>query len=180
MINNAVIMGRITHDLEVKQTQGGKSVLRFNVAVDRPTKQGQEKQTDFISCVAWNGQADFIRKYFGKGRMIALVGSIRTGSYTDKNNVKRYTTEIWVDNVSFTGEPGNQQSNQQNNAQQGGNALQYPQYQQNANGNMPPQNTQNGYQNMPNGGGYNQQGGYAPQYDGYNQQYGGNGYGYGN
>ncbi len=105
MLNRVILMGRITHDLEIRQTSSGGSVLRFSVAVDRGfTRQGEERQTDFINCVAWNQRAEFINRYFGKGKMIAVEGSIRTGSYEDKNGVKRNTTEVWVDNVSFTGE----------------------------------------------------------------------------
>lgn len=121
MLNRVILMGRITHDLELKQTSNGITVLSFNLAVDRGyVKQGQERQTDFITCVAWNQRAEIINKYFFKGRMIALEGSIRTGSYVDKNKVTRYTTEVWVDNVSFTGEPKPQNNSQypQNNAQQ--------------------------------------------------------------
>ncbi|WP_294408381.1 single-stranded DNA-binding protein [uncultured Ruminococcus sp.] len=105
MLNKAIIMGRITHDLEVRQTQSGTAMLRFNVAVDRGySKQGEERKADFISCVAWGQRAEFIGKYFGKGRMIALVGSLRTGSYEDKNGTKHYTTDLFAEDVSFTGE----------------------------------------------------------------------------
>lgn len=105
MLNKAIIMGRITHDLEVRQTQNGTAMLRFNVAVDRGySKQGEERKADFISCVAWGQRAEFIGKYFGKGRMIALVGSLRTGSYEDKNGTKHYTTDLFAEDVSFTGE----------------------------------------------------------------------------
>ena len=106
MLNKVIIMGRITHDLELKQTQSGAPFLRFTVAVDRSyVKQGEERQADFISCIAWGHRAEFINEYFSKGRMIALEGQLRTGSYDDKNGVKHYTTDINVDNVSFTGEP---------------------------------------------------------------------------
>ena len=105
MINNVVIMGHITQDLELKQTPNGVSVLSFTVAVDRNyAKQGEERQTDFISCVAWKQTAEFISRYFGKGRMIAVEGQLRTRTYEDKNGVKHYVTEVYVDNVSFTGE----------------------------------------------------------------------------
>nr|DAO04662.1 MAG TPA: Single strand binding protein [Caudoviricetes sp.] len=105
MLNKAIIMGRITHDLEVRQTQSGTAMLRFNVAVDRGySKQGEERKADFINCVAWGQRAEFIGKYFGKGRMIALVGSLRTGSYEDKNGTKHYTTDLFAEDVSFTGE----------------------------------------------------------------------------
>ena len=118
MLNKVIIMGRITHDLDLKQTQGGVSFLRFSVAVDRGyVKQGEERQADFISCIAWGHRAEFINDYFSKGRMIALEGQLRTGSYDDKNGVKHYTTDVNVDNVSFTGEPKQQDNPQpENNA----------------------------------------------------------------
>ena len=103
MLNKVIIMGRITKELEVRQTPSGTAVLRFTVAVDRLVKQG-EKQTDFINCVAFGQRAEFISRYFGKGRMIAIEGNIKTGSY-EKNGVTTYTTDIWVDAASFTGEP---------------------------------------------------------------------------
>ena len=106
MINSVIIMGRITRDLELKQTPSGVTTLSFTVAVDRNyQKQGEEKQTDFISCVAWRQTAEFISRYFGKGRMIALEGALRTRSYDDKNGTKHYVTEVYVDSASFTGEP---------------------------------------------------------------------------
>jgi single-strand DNA-binding protein len=102
--------------LDLKSTPSGVSVLQFNVAVERSfVKQGEEKQTDFITCVAWRQQAEFIAKYFGKGRMIAIEGNLRTRTYEDKNGSKHYVTEVYVDSVSFTGEPkqdGNAQQNQ--------------------------------------------------------------------
>jgi single-strand DNA-binding protein len=103
MLNNAVIMGRICNDLEVKKTQSGVSVCRFAVAVDRAyAKQGEERQTDFIDILAWRSTADFIEKYFTKGQMIAVQGSIQTGSY-EKDGIKRRTFEIVAENVSFCG-----------------------------------------------------------------------------
>ena len=114
MINKVIIMGRITHDLEIRQSQGGTAVLSFTVAVERGyVKQGEERQTDFINCVAWRQQAEFIEKYFSKGRMIAIEGNLRTRTYDDKNGAKHYVTEVFVDNVSFTGEKasGGQPSN---------------------------------------------------------------------
>lgn len=106
MLNKVILMGRITQELELKQTTNGTAVLSFNVAVDRNyTKQGEEKQTDFITCVARRKTAEFINNYFGKGRMIALEGQLRSRTYDDKNGTKHYVTEVYVDNVSFTGEP---------------------------------------------------------------------------
>lgn len=105
MINKVIILGRITQDLELKQTPNGVSVLSFTVAVDRNyAKQGEERQSDFISCVAWKERAEFISRYFGKGRMIAVEGQLRTRTYEDKHGSKHYVTEVYVDNVSFTGE----------------------------------------------------------------------------
>ena len=103
-LNKVIILGRITQDLELKQTPNGVAVLSFTVAVDRNYSKGEEKQSDFISCVAWKERAEFISRYFGKGRMIAVEGQLRTRTYEDKNGSKHYVTEVYVDNVSFTGE----------------------------------------------------------------------------
>lgn len=104
-LNKAIIMGRITHDLELKQTPNGVSVLSFSVAVERNfAKQGEERQADFIDCVAWRQTAEFISKFFGKGRMIALEGEIQTRTYQDKDGNNRKATEIVVSQASFTGE----------------------------------------------------------------------------
>lgn len=114
MINCAVIMGRLTADPELKTTNSGTSVISFTVAVDRNyVKQGEERQADFINCVAWRGTADFIVKYFHKGDMIALQGSIQTRNYEDKNGNKRTATEIIVDMASFCGGKREQTENGQ-------------------------------------------------------------------
>lgn len=104
MINNVVLMGRLTAVPELRTTQSGISMIKFGVAVERRyNKQGEERQTDFIDCVAWRQNAEFISKYFNKGSMIALVGSIQTRSYEDKNGNKRKAVEVQVENVSFCG-----------------------------------------------------------------------------
>lgn len=109
MINRVVLMGRITHDLEVKQTPSGVAALSFSVAVERNFKnQSGEHDADFITCVAWKNTAEFIGKYFGKGRMIALEGQLRSRTYEDKNGTKHYVTEVYVDTASFTGEKTSQ------------------------------------------------------------------------
>lgn len=110
MLNSSVIMGRICNDLELRKTPSGVSVTRFTVAVDRPYKQGDERKTDFINVIAWRSTAEFICKYFKKGSMIAIQGSIETGSY-EKDGVKRNTFEINADNVSFCGSKNDGQSN---------------------------------------------------------------------
>ncbi len=105
MLNNAVIMGRLVADPELRVTTGsGISVTSITVAVDRRfTKQGEEKQADFIDVIAWRQTAEFICKYFRKGSMIAIQGYIQTRNYEDKNGNKRKAVEIVADNVSFCG-----------------------------------------------------------------------------
>ncbi len=100
-MNIVSLVGRLTADPELKHTQSGVPMARFTVAVDRPTKSGDEKQADFISVTAWNKQAEFVSKYFSKGNRIALTGSIRTGSYTAQDGSKRYTTDVWADRIEF-------------------------------------------------------------------------------
>lgn len=103
-LNKVILMGRITHHLELKQTTSGKAVLSFSIAVDRYSKDENEKTADFFNCVAWGTQAEFISKYFDKGRLIALVGKLQTRSYDGKDGAKKTVTEIIVDNAEFTGE----------------------------------------------------------------------------
>lgn len=114
MLNKVILMGRLTADPELRQTTSGVSTCRFTVAVDREfVGQGQERQADFITVTAWRQSAEFVSRYFSKGRMICVEGSIRTGSYVDKrySDVTHYTTEVYADRVYFTGEKatGNQQ-----------------------------------------------------------------------
>lgn len=130
MLNRVILMGRITHDLELRQTPSGVCTLSFSVAVERNyTNQNGERQTDFVTCVAWRQQAEFIGKYFSKGRMIALEGSLRSRTYDDKNGSKHYVTEVYVDAASFTGEP--------KKSSQGGGQPQNNEYVQDDNRNVP-------------------------------------------
>lgn len=117
-LNRAIIMGRITKDLEIRQSQSGTAVLRFTVAVDRPQKNG-EKSADFINCIAFGQTAEFIGRYFGKGRMIAIEGNIKTGSYQNKNGETVYTTDVIVERTSFTGEKSAQNGAQSESRSQG-------------------------------------------------------------
>ena len=104
MLNCAVIMGRLTATPELRTTGSGISVTSFTVAVDRAyVKAGEEKQTDFINVVAWRNTAEFITRFFTKGQMIAIQGSIQTRNYEDKNGNKRTAVEIVAQNVSFCG-----------------------------------------------------------------------------
>lgn len=110
-LNYSVLLGRITNDLEIKQTQSGTACLTFTVAVDRGFKNANgEYDTDFITCVAWKERAEFIGRYFGKGKMIAVEGQLRNRTYEDKNGTKHYVTELYVDNASFTGEKSQEQN----------------------------------------------------------------------
>lgn len=104
-LNCAVIMGRLTANPELRTTNSGLAVTSFIVAVDRSyAKQGEERQTDFINVVAWRQTAAFVTRYFEKGQMIAVQGSIQTRNYEDKNGNKRTAVEIVADKVSFCGE----------------------------------------------------------------------------
>ena len=104
MFNRAILMGRITKVPELKTTSNGVPVIQISVAVDRDyTPKGQEKQTDFIDVVAWRNTAEFIAKYFDKGQLIALAGSIQKRSYTDNQGNKRSVTEVLADQVYFCG-----------------------------------------------------------------------------
>lgn len=114
-MNKVVIIGRLTSDPELRQTQSGISSCRFTVAVNRKFKnQNGEYDADFISCQAWRQTAEFISRYFSKGKMIALEGTLRTGSYQDRNHsdVTHYTTDVFVENVEFCGDKGNGQASQ--------------------------------------------------------------------
>ena len=102
MMNHISLMGRLVADPDLKTTQNGNSVASFRIAVDRNyTPQGQEKQADFIPCVAWRHTAEFISKYFSKGRMIALEGSLQSRNYEDKQGQKRTAYEVIVDQAYF-------------------------------------------------------------------------------
>lgn len=106
-MNKVILVGRLTADPELRQTQSGISSCRFTVAVDRRVadKTTGERQADFITCIAWRQTAEFITRYFSKGKMIGVEGSLRTGKYQDRNHpeVTHYTTDVYVDNVEFVG-----------------------------------------------------------------------------
>lgn len=104
MLNIVALMGRLTHTPELKTTQNGTSVCSFSIAVDRTyTPKGEERKADFIDIVAWRQTAEFICKYFQKGSMIAIDGSIQTRSYQDKQGSNRTKVEVLANNVSFCG-----------------------------------------------------------------------------
>ena len=103
MLNHITIMGRLTRDPELRRTGSGVAVASFTVAVDRDFggRDGGEKETDFIDCVAWRQTGEFVSKYFTKGRMIVVSGRLQIRSWTDKDGNKRRTAEVVADNVYF-------------------------------------------------------------------------------
>ena len=102
MLNSVCLMGRLTADPELKSTQSGVSVCSFRIAVDRTYQpKGQEKQTDFINIVTWRGTAEFVSRYFRKGQLVAVQGSIQTSQYTDRDGNKRTAFDVVADNVFF-------------------------------------------------------------------------------
>ena len=104
MLNVVAIMGRLVADPELRTTQAGHSVCSFRIACDRSyVQQGQERQADFIDIVAWRQQADFVSKYFQKGSMIAIDGSLQTRQYQDKQGSNRTAVEVVANNISFAG-----------------------------------------------------------------------------
>lgn len=105
MLNTAAILGRFAADPELKHTSSGVAVTSFTLAVDRNyAKPGQERQTDWIDVVAWRGTAEFICKYFAKGRMIAVSGFLQTRTWEDKHGSRHKATELVAQQVSFCGD----------------------------------------------------------------------------
>jgi single-strand DNA-binding protein len=151
MLNKVILMGRLTRDPEFRQTTSGIPVCRITVAVDRPVRKDQEKQADFINVTCWRQTAEFVSRYFSKGKMIIVEGALRNNDYTDNNGVKHYSMEVQADNVTF----GESKSASQGGGyqQQGGYAQQGGYQQQGGYGQPAPQG---GYQQ--NGGGYQNNG----------------------
>lgn len=102
MLNHVTIMGRLTRDAELRRTGNGTAVASFTVAVDRDyTADGQEREADFIDCVAWRSTGEFVSRYFAKGSMIIVSGRLQTRNWTDKDGNKRRALEVVADNVYF-------------------------------------------------------------------------------
>ena len=99
MINKAILMGRLTRDPELRHTGSGTPVCSFSIAIDNGF--GENRSTDFINCVAWNKTAEFVEKYFTKGRMIIVVGRISTRTWEGQDGKKNYVTEVVANEVSF-------------------------------------------------------------------------------
>ena len=148
MLNHITIMGRLTRDPELRRTGSGIAVASFTVAVDRDFggRDGGEKETDFIDCVAWRQTGEFVSKYFTKGSMIVVSGRLQIRSWTDKDGNKRRTAEVVADNVYF----GESKRGNEGNSNYGGNSY---------GGNNYGGNSYGGYNNAPAP---------APSYGGYN------------
>ena len=118
--NKVILMGRLTTDPELKQTQSGLAVTSFSLAVDRKGKTGEDKQCDFITVVAWRQTAEFICRYFKKGQAILVCGELQTRSWQDNSGNKRYATEVVASEASFcetkNASDGNNASAKQNGA----------------------------------------------------------------
>ena len=113
-MNKVVLIGRLTKDPELRYAAGsGTAVTRFTIAVNR---QFKKDEADFISCVAWNKTAETIAQYFTKGRPIAIVGHMQTGSYDAQDGTKRYTTDVAVESFEFVGSNGQADNQGSNNA----------------------------------------------------------------
>lgn len=134
-MNKSILVGRFTRDPEVRYTDGGSSIAKFNIAVDRRFKTEGGQTADFIGCIAFGKTAEFIEKYFHQGMKIGLEGRIQTGSYTNKDGAKVYTTDVVVENCEFV--ESKNQSNEQ--AQVHGN------------GSKPNPAGADGFMNLPDG-----------------------------
>ena len=99
MINKTILMGRVTKDIELRHTSDGTPVCSFTLAVDNG--YGENKKTDFINCVAWNKTAEFVKNWFGKGRMMAVIGRLGTRSWETEDGKKHFATEVVVHEVHF-------------------------------------------------------------------------------
>lgn len=133
-MNKVILMGRLTRDAEVRYSQGEKAtaVARFGFAVPRKFKRDNEPDCDFINCVAFGKQAEFIEKYTYKGIKLLIEGRIQTGSYTNKDGAKVYTTDVVVESCEFAESKNASQQNEQNSRPQ-------------------PSNSDDGFMNIPDG-----------------------------
>lgn len=116
-VNMAILLGRITKDPELRKTSTGVSYCRFTIACDRPKKKDSQEDpsADFINCVAWRQSAEFLCEYGRKGNLISATGSIQTGSYTDREGRKIYTTDIMADRVQIVESGAKPKSDYPNN-----------------------------------------------------------------
>ena len=128
MLNHIVIMGRLTRDPELRRTGSGVAVTSFTVAVDRDFggREGGERETDFIDCVAWRQTGEFVSKYFAKGRMAVVSGRLQIRNWTDKEGNKRRSAEVVADSVYFGDSKKSTDGNSSYQGQYGSQASQNP------------------------------------------------------
>lgn len=119
-MNNVVLVGRFTRDPDVRYTDGGTSIARFSLAVDRRFKNDNGPTADFPNCVAFGKTAEFIEKYFRQGMRICVQGRIQTGSYTNQEGIKIYTTDVVVENCEFVESKAAQDNGSSTSGQQSG------------------------------------------------------------
>ena len=115
-MNKVILMGRLTRDAEMRQTPNGVSVCSFSIAVNRRFAKDGQQNADFINCTAWRQQAEFICKYFQKGAMIAVVGSLQSRSWENQEGKRQYSTDVIVDEVYFAGSKGDTSSSASDSA----------------------------------------------------------------
>ena len=125
-MNSVQLIGRLTRDPEVRYTDGGVSIARFSLAVERRFKQENGADADFINIVSFGKTAEFIEKHFHKGMKVALNGRIQTGSYTDKDGKKVYTTDVIAENVEFCESKGNSTNNEASSPSHDGDFMNVP------------------------------------------------------
>lgn len=132
-MNKVILMGRLTRDAEIRSSQGGNptTIARYTLAVDRRFKRDGDQTADFIGCVAFGKSAEFAEKYFRQGIKVVVTGRIQTGSYTNKDGQKVYTTDVVVEDQEFAESKATSQQNQNN-----------------ANGSVP---SSDGFMNIPDG-----------------------------
>lgn len=118
-MNKVILLGRLTKDPELRNTQQGLAVCSFSIAVNRRFAKEGQQNADFINCSAWRNTAEFISKYFSKGNMIAVVGSLQTRTWEDQGGKKQYATDVVVDEAYFTGSKENASSSAMPNAFEG-------------------------------------------------------------
>ena len=140
-MNKVILMGRLTRDPEVRYSQGANptAIARYTLAVERRFKRDGEPTADFINCVALGKAGELAEKYFRQGLKVTVAGRIQTGSYTNKDGVKVYTTDVFVEEQEFA----ESKNSENTNANTNGNA--------NSNSNSTPANTGDGFMNIPDG-----------------------------
>jgi single-strand DNA-binding protein len=147
MYNKVILMGRLTADPELRQTSQGVSVCSFTIAVDRSFSKSEERQADFFRVTAWRNNADFVSKFFAKGKMAIVEGRIQNNNYTDSQGITHRTCEIQADNVMFGETKAASELHSQNAGNYGGGGNSY--------GNRPQNNYTGGTGYNGNTNGYN-------------------------